>query len=479
MPPFTARMLWMFASENQATIVVKSQAPTKRSADMPDRHPTPQSGITNRPPEHCIVGAFRLDTTDPVSTRQALDALKRIERSELRSDLDDQGPATDKAAPSPETGELGFGDGHDRAHLTITTCFGVGTFERLGTPVDQRPQDLIAIPAAPAFPPVRGDLLDRHGHRLVLIDVVGASSATRRCSRTRATSPSRCAPTMPYVCEHAIRRVEQELAGQVTLLWTQIGSQRYTSRQGRTSRREGRSVSGFIDGTSNLDPRHTQEGRRLTFVDPESVAAYPTVPVDQPAGYGGAPGTAFPADLRSPPPGEPGWTRNGAYMVVRSSMIDTAAWDRITLGEQEADMGRFKFSGAFLDLSDDPARIEETPAFEVDQASRKVAVDSHARKSNPRRPEDMDRQIFRRGYPLISGGPAGFDRGLLFIAFARSISTQFEFIFRAWMRNPNFPDQNSGADRLFPFQKQVMTGGYYFVPPIEHPGKPWTWVLPA
>lgn len=420
---------------------------------MPDRHPTPQSGITNRPPEHCIFGAFRLDTTDPVSTRQALDALKRIERSELRSDLDDQGPATDKAASSPETGELGFGDGHDRAHLTITTGFGVGTFERLGTPVDQRPQDLIAIPWGQlGDTPVQQD----QGH-----------FALQVCSDDA------------YVCEHALRRVEQELAGQVTLLWTQIGSQRYTSRQGRTSRREGRAVSGFIDGTSNLDPRHTEEGRRLTFVDPDAVAAYPTLPVGQPAGYEGAPGTAFPADLRNPPPSEPGWTRNGAYMVVRSSTIDTAAWDRITLGEQEADMGRFKFSGAFLDLSDDPARIEQTPAFEDDQANRKVAVDSHARKSNPRRPEDIDRRIFRRGYPLISGVPAGFDRGLLFIAFARSISTQFEFIFRAWMRNPNFPDQNSGADRLFRFEKQVITGGYYFVPPIEQPGKPWTWVLPA
>ncbi len=105
---------------------------------MPTPHLSPQSGITNRPPEHCIVGSFRLDTTDPATTRQALDALQRIERSELRSDLDDQGPTTDKAAPSPETGELGFVDGHDRAHLTITTGFGPGTFDKLGTPTDQR-----------------------------------------------------------------------------------------------------------------------------------------------------------------------------------------------------------------------------------------------------------------------------------------------------------------------------------------------------
>jgi Dyp-type peroxidase family len=238
-------------------------------------------------------------------------------------------------------------------------------------------------------------------------------------------------------------------------------------------------VTGFIDGTSNLDPRHTDEGRRLTFVEPDAVATYPTVPVGQPPGYAGSPGTALPADLRNPPPSEPSWTRNGTYMVVRSSTIDTTGWDRVSLGEQEHDMGRFKFSGAFLDRTDDPARLEDPPAFEADQSNRTVAVDSHARKSNPRRPEDIDRRIFRRGYPLIAGTPAGFDRGLLFIAFGRSISTQFEFIFRAWMRNPNFPEQNSGPDRLFRFEKQVTTGGYYFVPPIELPGKPWTWALPA
>lgn len=132
-------------------------------------------------------------------------------------------------------------------------------------------------------------------------------------------------------------------------------------------------------------------------------------------------------------------------------------------------MGRFKYSGSFLDLTDDRQQLDAPPAFETDQTNRTVPVDSHVRKSNPRRPEDAQRRIFRRGYPLIAGSTAGFDRGLLFVAFARSISTQFEFIFRAWMRNPNFPEQSSGPDRIFRFEKQVLAGGYYFVPP---PGAP-------
>ena len=68
------------------------------------------------------------------------------------------------------------------------------------------------------------------------------------------------------------------------------------------------------------------------------------------------------------------------------------------------------------------------------------------RPSRVRAPGDDQRRIFRRGYPLISGSPNGLDRGLLFISYARSISTQFEFIFRAWMRNVNFPDQ--AQDRM-------------------------------
>jgi deferrochelatase/peroxidase EfeB len=413
----------------------------------------PQSGITNRPPEHAFVAVWRLETADAASTRAALELLRRIEQDELRSNLDEQTPATPKETPSPETGELGFRDGYDRAHLTITTGLGATAFDKLGIATGQRPQDLIPIPW--------GDLGDAPAQSeqgdLVL----------QVCSDD------------VYVCEHVIRRVEQEMAGQLTLVWTQIGSQRYTTRQGRTSRGEGRAVTGFIDGTSNLDPRHTDDGRRLTFVDPDAVPNYPQIPADQPPGYGGAPGTAFPPNLRTPPTSEPEWTRDGSYMVVRASTIDIAAWDSISLGEQEQNVGRFKFSGASLDLADDPARLDDAPAFESDPSNRTVPIDSHVRKSNPRRPEDIDRRIFRRGYPLIAPATTGFDRGLLFIAFARSLSTQFEFIFRAWMRNPNFPEHGAGEDRLFRHEKQVITGGYYFVPPLTSQNQPWSWDLPA
>lgn len=413
----------------------------------------PQSGVMNRPPEHCLVAAFRLDTPDPTATRNALEEVRRIHSAEVRSDLDNQSAGTDKAQPSPETGELGFDDGHDRAFLTITFGMAATAFDKLATAADLRPQDLVVIPWGQlGDAPVQPDSGD------FVMQV--------------------CSDDL-FVAEHAVRRVEEELAGQVTLLWTQIGAQRYTTRQGRTSRSEGRAVTGFIDGTSNLNPRHDDDHRRLVFIDPEAVPNYPQIPVGQPPGYGGAVGTAFPADLRTPPASEPSWTRDGTYMTVRSTTIATGSWDKATLGEQEQNVGRFKLSGAFLDVADDPHRLDDPPAFEADPANTVVPVDAHIRKANPRRPEDLDRRIFRRGYPLIAGNTGGFDRGLLFVCFGRSLSTQFEFTFRAWMRNPNFPTENAGVDRLFTFENQVLAGGYYFVPPLKHRNKPWSWLLPA
>ena len=164
-------------------------------------------------------------------------------------------------------------------------------------------------------------------------------------------------------------------------------------------------------------------------------------------------------------------------MVVRASMQAIAAWDDATLKTQEDAVGRFKYSGAFLDRGDDTSLTNESPLFQQDQSNETVPVDSHVRKVNPRREEDRPREIFRRGYALISAGAGGLTRGLLFVSFSRSISTQFEFIVRAWMRNTNFPRPGAGLDRILAFD-QAVCGGYYFVPAVSDRNKPWTWVLP-
>jgi deferrochelatase/peroxidase EfeB len=412
-----------------------------------------QSGITNRPPEHNLLLALQFNddtSSDLIKARAAIAALREVVHKELRSELDSEDAGTPKDQPSPETGELGFASRYDRAHLTITFGLSSSGFDRLGIDVDQRPQDLVPIDwdKLQDSPAVR-----EQGDCILQI----------------------CSDDV-YICEHVARRVEEELGDQLVVIWTMLGSQRYTTRQGRTSRREGRALIGFIDGTSNLDPRNKIEDWTLTFVDPANVGAYPPIPEPQNDPYTQT--AHFPPDLRPPPAMEPAWTKFGSYLVVRASLQTITSWDDQTLGTQEDAIGRFKYSGAFQDLTDDASRLEDPPAFAADSTAETVKVDAHVRKANPRRPGDEQRRLFRRGYPIVLPTTGGMQRGLMFVCFGRTISTQFEFIFRAWIKNENFPRPGAGKDRLLAFDAPVLLGGYYFVPPIEHRGQPWTWVLP-
>jgi deferrochelatase/peroxidase EfeB len=168
-------------------------------------------------------------------------------------------------------------------------------------------------------------------------------------------------------------------------------------------------------------------------------------------------------------------------MTVRVSTFDTTPWDDRTQNEQELAVGRFKVSGASRDLQDESRFLNAEPAYVANQGNVDVPLDAHTRKANPRRsPEDAQRRLFRRGYPVVGAAPGGIQRGLAFISFARSISTQFEFIFRAWLRNPDFPQQGAGLDRLLfnVLPETVLCGGYYFVPPVRKSIEPWTWALP-
>ena len=121
------------------------------------------------------------------------------------------------------------------------------------------------------------------------------------------------------VCEHAVRRVEEELVGKVILVWTQIGSQQ--SRPARAARTEARAA--LSTGSSTARPTSIPATTPTTSDSCSSTrrASAPTrtIPSDQPGGYDGGPGVAFPAHLRLPPTVEPAWTSHGTYMAVRGS----------------------------------------------------------------------------------------------------------------------------------------------------------------
>jgi Dyp-type peroxidase family len=164
-------------------------------------------------------------------------------------------------------------------------------------------------------------------------------------------------------------------------------------------------------------------------------------------------------------------------------VTDTARWDAQTLNAQERTVGRWKVSGATLDhpdLPDDRTNMRLEPNFAADPTGATTPLTAHIRKANPRSaPEDPQRRIFRRGYPLVQTGPDGrLERGLVFVAFARSTSTQFEFIMRAWMRNRDFPAAGAGVDALLAFDEKVLAGGYFFVPALTRRNQPTSWALP-
>jgi len=403
------------------------------------------------------VVAYDISAGDPAGARATIESLRGIVEREAHSDLDETTPQSDKNQPSAETGELGFTDGYERYGLSVVIGFGSAAFDKLGIAADERPQDLIPIPWEKL-----SDQPAVAGNGDIMVQVCSNSS---------------------FINEHVLRRIGQELAGQLTQVWAVNGLQRHNSRAGRPSRDEGRALIGFLDGTSNLDPRHNPQDAELVFVDPDKVGDYPPAqpPVEpgQPNPYGGSQPPVFPPDLRTPPPAEPEWTRGGTYAVVRASTFDPAAWDQRALGDQEKTVGRWKVSGQPLDHADDPTAQMAEPNFATDPDGATTPLASHVRKANPRGgADDLKRRIFRRGYPLISDSPQlGSQRGLVFICFGRTIAAQFEFITRAWTANPDFPRPGTGQDALRAIEA-VLCGGYFFVPPLRNANKPWSWVLP-
>jgi deferrochelatase/peroxidase EfeB len=167
--------------------------------------------------------------------------------------------------------------------------------------------------------------------------------------------------------------------------------------------------------------------------------------------------------------------------MVRASLLNISQWDQQPLEQQQQTVGRWKYSGATLDNPNSPAHRRDIPLFAANPSNVQVPPDSHIRRSNPRaEPTDAQRRVFRRGYPLMLASPAGtLQRGLLFLAYGRTLSGQAEFIMRAWLKNVNFPTPNAGVDPILALETQILAGGYYFVPPVADPAQPWNYQVPG
>jgi Dyp-type peroxidase family len=278
-------------------------------------------------------------------------------------------------------------------------------------------------------------------------------------------------------------------AGAATVIFRQEGRTRID--------KPGHEHFGFKDGVSQpgirgVTPPKTDDpnkgpGNEDLLYPGEFVLGYPTQ-IDHP--------TETDADGPINPNHQPGtismsgpaWTVNGSYLVFRRLAQNVPAFRQQVheLAKQTGLnsavvgaklVGRFE-SGAPLEKTDDREEVDTTlkdPSIDhpeilsdeqinnfeygEDQAGAIVPRAAHIRKTYPRdqvggagsttESETQTHRLLRRGIPFGNslGAPEHggaheefpYDRGLLFLAYQRSIEHQFEFVQSAWVNDANFP----------------------------------------
>ncbi len=267
----------------------------------------------------------------------------------------------DPVPPPTDTGEaLDL----NAARLTITFGLGPGLFSSRGVDryglASRRPPALVDLPSFPT------DALEP--------DRSGGDLAVQACADD------------PQVAFHAVRNLVRIGRGVVVMRWSQLGFGRTSS----TSRRQTtpRNLMGFKDGTNNIEAEDAQLMDQFVWVGDEG----------------------------------PSWMRGGSYLVARRIRIRIEAWDRDSLGDQEARVGRKKVTGAPL------GGVHEFDTVDLDaQAGGQpvIPADAHIRLASP--VTNGGARILRRGYSFTDGmDPYGeLDAGLFFICYQRDPRRQF------------------------------------------------------
>jgi deferrochelatase/peroxidase EfeB len=255
--------------------------------------------------------------------------------------------------PEAPPDDTGEALGLPPAQLTLTVGFGQSLFTRFGLG-PRRPR---ALDDLPHFP---GDALRP--------EISGGDLCVQACAND------------PQVAVHAVRNLARIGFGVVSVRYSQLGFGRTSS----TSRDQAtpRNLMGFKDGTRNLKLEDAQLLKQHLWVQP---------------GDG------------------PDWLAGGSYLVTRRIRMMIETWDRTSLTEQEAIMGRTKGSGAPI------GRAKEFD--EVDLS--KLEDDAHVKLAHPA--SNGDAHLLRRGYNFVDGsdGLGRLDAGLFFMAYQRDPHRQF------------------------------------------------------
>ncbi|MDO9398063.1 MAG: iron uptake transporter deferrochelatase/peroxidase subunit [Herbiconiux sp.] len=267
-------------------------------------------------------------------------------------------------APPQDTGEaLGL----PASGLTITFGFGPTLFtaadgtDRFGLAA-QRPAALVDLPHFPAD---------------ALVDALtGGDLCIQACSDD------------PQVAVHAIRNLSRIAFGRAAIRWSQLGFGRTSS----TTREQAtpRNLFGFKDGTANIKAEDTGVVADQVWASADDGAA---------------------------------WMAGGSYLVARKIRMTIETWDRTSLREQEAIVGRTKGEGAPFSGGTEFSE----PDFEVtgQGGAPLIAADSHVRLAHPT--QNAGAQLLRRGYNFVDGNDdlGRLNAGLFFIAYQRDPRTQF------------------------------------------------------
>lgn len=187
----------------------------------------------------------------------------------------------------------------------------------------------------------------------------------------------------PQVAVHAIRNLARLAFGTATVRWAQLGFGRTSSTS--TAQQTPRNMMGFKDGTANLKVEDTEAIKQFVWVDRD----------DDPAAA---------------------WLAGGSYLVARRINIAIEPWDRTSLREQEALIGRDRAQGAPLSGG------TEFDDLDLDIQGRSgplIGRDAHVRLAHPSQNDGT--KLLRRGYNFTDGTDtlARLDAGLFFIAFVR------------------------------------------------------------
>ncbi|WP_083980013.1 iron uptake transporter deferrochelatase/peroxidase subunit [Demequina salsinemoris] len=323
-----------------------------------------QSGIVTPAQDRMHFAAFDVTTDD----RDELIALLRswteaaatlMTGSELGTGI----AGGSEYAPPDDTGDA---TGLPASGLTITFGFGPTLFEKDGVDrfglADRRPSQLEELPH------FSGDTLEER--------LTGGDLCVQACADD------------PQVAMHAIRNLSRLAFGVASVKWAQLGFGRTSS----TTRDQStpRNLMGFKDGTRNLRAEDTDNVRTWLWSQADDGQE---------------------------------WMAGGTFMVARKLRILAEIWDRASLSEQEATVGRAKGSGAPLSGGNEFTEPDFTrPGADGDPL---IPTDSHVALAHP--DANGGAMMLRRGYNYTDGADdlGRLDAGLFFLAFVRDPETQY------------------------------------------------------